>query len=60
MNPLFWLMRMRRWAQHPPSWRQVKLVMAVIAACLALVAVEVFVGWPDWMTLERDTLRPMR
>jgi hypothetical protein len=60
MNPLLWLLRMRKWAQNPPSWRQVKLVAAVIALCLALVGIEVFVGWPDWMTLDRDTLRPMR
>lgn len=60
MNPLIWLFRMRRWAQNPPSWGRVKLVVGVIAVCLALVAVEVFIGWPDWMTLDRQTLRPIR
>lgn len=60
MNPLFWLVRMRRWAQHPPSWKQVRLVAAVVALCLLLVAIETLVGWPDWMTLERGTLRPYR
>ena len=48
---LFWLVRMRRWAQNPPSWQRVVLVVAVIAFCLALGAVEFFLGWPDWLTV---------
>lgn len=52
MNPL-WLLRARRWAQNPPSWGRVKLVLAVIGICLALFAVERIWGWPDWLTPER-------
>jgi hypothetical protein len=48
---LRWLVRAARWAHKPPSWGRVKLVFAVIAICLALVAVERFIGWPDWATL---------
>jgi len=48
---LFWLVRMRRWAQNPPSWQRVVLVVAVIVFCLALAALELVVGWPDWLTV---------
>lgn len=44
------LMRMSKWARRPPGERQVKLVLGVIALCLALFAVERLVGWPDWLT----------
>lgn len=47
-----WLLRMAKWARHPPSARRVKLVLGIAGVCLALVAVERFVGWPDWLTLE--------
>ena len=53
MLPLHWLMRMRRWAQHPPSPSRVKLVLAVVAACAALFVLERYVGLPDWMAVER-------
>ena len=53
MNYLAWLVRARRWAQHPPSWGRVKLVVGVIALCLALVIVEKVFGWPEWATLPR-------
>jgi hypothetical protein len=48
-----WLLRMARWARHPPSPRRVALVLGVVAACLALVAVERVVGWPEALTVER-------
>jgi hypothetical protein len=57
MNPR-WFIRMSQWARHPPSWGRVKLYAGVIAACLALVAVERFIGWPDWLTVERMPKRP--
>ena len=49
---LTWLLRMARWARHPPSEARVKLVLGVIAACLVLVAIERFVGWPEVLTLQ--------
>ncbi|NHB77451.1 hypothetical protein [Rhodobacter calidifons] len=55
MNQLLWLLRAKRWVQNPPSWGRVKLVLAVIGLCLALVVVERVFGWPDWMTV--DSLR---
>ncbi len=53
MSPFHWL-RMAKWARHPPSAARVKLVFAVVAACLVLVAVERFIGWPDALTLEKQ------
>jgi hypothetical protein len=49
---LFWLLRMRRWAQNPPSMGRVVLVVSVIAICLLLFAVERIWGWPEWLTVE--------
>jgi len=48
----FWLLRMRRWVQHPPSRGRVKLVLAVVAICLALYAIERWIGWPDALYVE--------
>lgn len=50
MNPV-WLLRMARWIRRPPSPRRVVLVLAVIAASLALVAVERLVGWPEALSV---------
>ncbi len=58
MSPWFFL-RMAQWARRPPSARTVVLVLAVIAACLALYAVERWVGWPEALTGEW-TRPPMR
>jgi len=58
VNPI-WLMRMARWVRRPPSWRRVILVLSVIAACFALFAIERFVGWPDWLTVN-GRVRPPR
>lgn len=54
MTP-FWLIRMAQWARNPPSARHVKIVLAVVALCLGLAAVERWVGWPDWARVQ-----PMR
>lgn len=43
-------LRAARWARRPPSARRVVLVLGVVAACLALAAIERFVGWPGWLT----------
>jgi hypothetical protein len=51
MNPLQ-LLRMAKWAKHPPSERRVKLVLWVIVICAVLFAIERWVGWPDFLTIE--------
>ncbi|WP_172295273.1 hypothetical protein [Pseudoruegeria sp. HB172150] len=48
-----WFLRMKRWAQHPPSWQRVVFVIAIVAVCLALFAYERFFGWPEWLTPNR-------
>ncbi len=50
-NPKFFL-RLARWARHPPSKKQVILVLSIIGICLILVFLERFVGLPDWMQLD--------
>ncbi len=46
-----WLLRASQWARNPPSWKRVKIFLAVLALCLILFAVERFAGWPDWLTV---------
>lgn len=58
MNPI-WFLRMTRWARNPPSWQKVMLVLAVIGVCLALYAVERWIGWPEWLSADRLRV-PMR
>ncbi len=47
-----WLLRASRWARNPPGEKRVKLVLAVIALCLVLVAIERWIGWPAWLTTQ--------
>lgn len=60
MMNFHWLIRASRWARNPPSPRMVKLVFAIIALGLALVALEKLGLWPDWATLERRPGRLLR
>ena len=48
-----WLLRGVMWARNPPSEKRVKLVLAVIALCLAIAGIEWLELWPDWATRER-------
>ena len=57
MNPI-WFLRMARWVRRPPSPRRVALVLSVIVACLVLFAVERFLGWPDWLTVNGPARPP--
>ncbi len=58
MTQLHWLLRAKRWVQNPPSEGRVRLVLAVLALCLALVAVESLFGWPEWMTVDGLRQKP--
>lgn len=60
MMNFHWLIRAARWARNPPSPKMVKLVFAIIALGLALVALEKLGLWPDWATLERRPGRLLR
>ncbi|MAC82366.1 MAG: hypothetical protein CML66_30425 [Rhodobacteraceae bacterium] len=50
---LLQLFRLRRWAQHPPSWRRVKLILAVVAICFGIWGIDQADLWPDWAKTER-------
>lgn len=54
---LRWMLRAARWARRPPSARRVVFVLAIVAACLILFAIERFVGWPDWLTAGDGRIR---
>lgn len=58
MNYLAWLVRAKRWAQNPPSEGRVKLLLGVVAICLAIAAYEWAFGWPDWLTPNRLSAKP--
>jgi hypothetical protein len=45
-----WFLRMKKWAANPPGWARVRLLFAVIAACLLLFGYERLFGWPAWLT----------
>jgi hypothetical protein len=52
---IFWLLRLRRWAQNPPGARAALAVGVVVVLCLALFALERWLGgWPAALT--PDTL----
>lgn len=53
------LIRLAMWFRHPPSPQRVKLIVAVIVLSVALVAIERWFGWPDWLTTERVPIRRM-
>lgn len=50
---LRWLLRMRRWVDHPPSKQRMMLIAGVILAGLLIVGLEHWGYWPDWATTER-------
>ncbi|MEY3960286.1 MAG: hypothetical protein RIR14_940 [Pseudomonadota bacterium] len=50
---LTWLLRMTKWARRPPSPARVKLVLGVVALCLALWGIELVWGWPEALTVNR-------
>jgi len=47
-----WFFRMARWARNPPSEKKVMLVFGIIVVCLAIAAIERWIGWPDAMSLK--------
>ncbi len=58
MDYLGWLIRAKRWAQNPPSGRQVLAILAVLGFCLVIVGIEKFIGWPDWMKVNSSQFKP--
>lgn len=58
MNYGLRLLRAKRWAQNPPSWGRVKLVLGVLAICIVIAGFERVFGWPDWLTVNRLSAKP--
>ncbi len=56
MNNLIWLLRASKWVRNPPSARMVKIVLAVTALGLGIVALEWLGLWPDWAQMERGRM----
>jgi hypothetical protein len=53
------LIRMAQWWRHPPSPHFVRILVVVLVLCAVLVAIERFVGWPDWLTSNRVPIQRM-
>lgn len=47
------LVRAAMWLRRPPSRRHVRILVIVLAGALAIVAIEHWVGWPEWAEVER-------
>lgn len=58
MNNMNWLLRATQWVRNPPSPGRVKLVLAIVAIAIAIVAIEKLGFWPDWATLEGGRGQP--
>jgi hypothetical protein len=52
MSPV-WFMRMKRWAQNPPSPRRVKFIFAIILVAAIIFGLEYAGYWPEWLTATR-------
>ena len=48
-----WLLRMARWVRHPPAPGRVKLVLVVVALCLALALIEWLGFWPEALQVNK-------
>ena len=49
---IMWLLRMARWARHPPSRARRRMILVVLGIALAIIGIEYFFGWPETLTLE--------
>lgn len=46
-----WLIRASQWTRNRPSWQRVKLVLVVLAICLALAGLQWAGLWPEALTV---------
>ncbi len=54
---VFWLLRMKRWAQNPPSWKRIKMVVVILLIIFLIFGFERLFGWPEWLTVDRGVRR---
>ncbi len=53
MDPLIRIfVQAAQWIRSPPSRTHVRIMVAVLALALLLVAIETWIGWPDWARVE--------
>lgn len=45
------LIRAAKWTRKPPSLTTVLILAAMVALFLILAAVEMYWGWPEWLTV---------
>ncbi|NKC32528.1 hypothetical protein [Falsiroseomonas selenitidurans] len=58
MDPLTRILwRLAQWWRHPPSPYFVRILVATLLVVLAVVLVERFIGWPEWLRTERVPIR---
>ncbi|MBW4960991.1 hypothetical protein [Sulfitobacter sp. CW3] len=53
MMTTVWFMRMKRWAQNPPSPRRVKFIFAIVLVAAIIFGLEYAGYWPEWLTAKR-------
>ena len=51
------LLRLRRWADRPPSVARMKLLALVVAISAAIYALDHFGVWPDWASTENTKIK---
>jgi hypothetical protein len=51
------LLRLRRWADRPPSVARMKLLAAVVAISAAIYALDHFGVWPEWASTENTRIK---
>jgi hypothetical protein len=47
------LVQAAQWIRHPPSRMHVRIIVVVVVLALLLVAIETWIGWPDWARVEQ-------
>ena len=45
------LLRMARWARHPPSAARIRVMAVVVAVCALIWGIELQGWWPDWLAV---------
>ena len=55
-----WMVRAARWAHHPPPMWKVLVVLAVIAFCVGIVALDKAGLWPAWLHVNSGPRMRMR
>ncbi|MEL6479666.1 MAG: hypothetical protein AAFR17_20245 [Pseudomonadota bacterium] len=55
---MVWLMRLSRWARHPPPKGRVLMMLGLLAVIGAIAGLEAFGLWPEALSLDRSPQAP--